>query len=46
MEQLIKDWAPNVWKYRTKFVAQCENTLQMFLIAGAISFVLGLIVFL
>ena len=43
MEQLIKDWAPNVWKYRTKFVAQCENTLQMFLIAGAISFVLGLI---
>ena len=43
MEQLIKDWAPNVWKYRTKFVAQCDNTLQMFLIAGAISFVLGLI---
>ena len=43
MEQLIKDWAPNVWKYRTKFVAQCENTLQMFLIAGAISFLLGLI---
>lgn len=42
MEQLIKDWAPNVWAYRTKFITQCEATLQMFLIAGAFAFVLGL----
>lgn len=42
MEQLIKDFLPNVYAYRTRFFQSCEATWQMFLIAGSISFVLGL----
>ena len=43
MEQLIKDYLPNVYAYRNRFFQSCEATWQMFLIAGSISFVLGLI---
>ncbi|MBQ7850006.1 MAG: ABC transporter permease, partial [Clostridia bacterium] len=42
MEQLIKEYLPYVYAYRSRFFQSCEATLQMFLIAGAISFVLGL----
>lgn len=34
--------APNVVTYWDRFVTSCESTLQMFLIAGSISFVIGL----
>ena len=43
MEQLIKEYFPYVYAYRSRFFQSCEATLQMFLIAGAISFVLGLL---
>ena len=43
MEQLIKEYLPYVYAYRSRFFQSCEATLQMFLIAGAISFVLGLV---
>ena len=43
MEQLIKQWMPNVYAYRNRFFQSCEATLKMFLIAGAVSFVLGLL---
>ena len=34
--------APNVVTYWDRFVTSCESTLQMFLIAGSISFLIGL----
>ena len=43
MEQMIKDIMPNVYAYRTRFFQSCEATLEMFLKAGAIAFVLGLL---
>ena len=42
MAEICKQWAPNVWAYRGKFITSCEATVQMFLIAGSISFVIGL----
>ncbi len=42
MEELIKQIMPNVYAYRTRFFTSLEQMLQMFLIAGVISFVLGL----
>lgn len=41
MAEICKQWAPNVWAYRGKFITSCEATVQMFLIAGAIALVLG-----
>ena len=41
MAEICKQWAPNVWAYRAKFITSCEATVQMFLIAGAIALVLG-----
>lgn len=43
MEQLIKEYLPYVYAYRSRFFQSCEATLHMFLIAGGISFVLGLL---
>lgn len=43
MEQLIKEYLPYVYAYRNRFFQSCEATLHMFLIAGGISFVLGLL---
>lgn len=43
MEELIKEYLPYVYAYRSRFFQSCEATLQMFLISGAISFVLGLV---
>lgn len=42
MEELIQRIMPNVYAYRTRFFTSLEQMLQMFLIAGIISFVLGL----
>ena len=42
MQQIIENIMPNVYAYRTRFFSSCEATLQMFLIAGLISFALGL----
>lgn len=42
MEELIQQIMPNVYAYRTRFFTSLEQMLQMFLIAGIISFVLGL----
>lgn len=42
MQAFIERIMPNVYAYRTRFFSSCEATLQMFLISGAISFVLGL----
>ncbi len=41
MAEIFKQWAPNVWAYRAKFVSSCEATVQMFVTAGGIAFVLG-----
>lgn len=41
MAALIKEWAPNVWAYRVKFMTSCEATVQMFLIAGAFTLLFG-----
>lgn len=43
MEQLLKDFIPNVYAYRTRFFSSCEATFQMFLISGLFSFILGLV---
>lgn len=42
MEEWIERIMPNVYAYRTRFFTSLEQMLQMFLIAGVISFVLGL----
>ena len=42
MESLLKELIPNVYAYRKRFFTSCEATLQMFLIAGIFSFLLGL----
>lgn len=42
MQQFIENVMPNVYAYRTRFFDSCEATLQMFLLAGIFSFVLGL----
>lgn len=40
--QLIEKFAPNVAEYWSYFVSSCQATAAMFLIAGVISFILGL----
>ena len=40
---IFLDWFPNVTIYKEMFIDNCFATLQMFLIAGIISFVFGLI---
>lgn len=42
MQQFIENVMPNVYAYRTRFFDSCEATLQMFLLAGIFSFLLGL----
>lgn len=42
MEDFIKQIMPNVYAYRTRFFTSMEQMLQMFFIAGIISFILGL----
>lgn len=42
MEDFIKQIMPNVYAYRARFFTSMEQMLQMFFIAGIISFVLGL----
>lgn len=41
MVEILKQWAPNVWAYRMKFITSCEATVQMFLISGALTLVFG-----
>lgn len=41
MAELCKQWAPNVWAYRAKFLTSCTATVQMFLIAGALTLLIG-----
>ena len=43
MEEMLKQWIPNVIAYQKKFGQSLEQMMQMFLIAGSISFVLGLV---
>lgn len=43
VEQWIKDNLPNVWSYRKRFGQSLEATFQMFLIAGSIAFLIGLL---
>lgn len=43
MEEFIKEIMPNVYAYRTRFFTSIEQMLQMFVIAGCISFVLGML---
>ena len=43
MVEFIKAIMPNVYAYRSRFFQSCEATLQMFVIAGLISFALGLL---
>lgn len=42
MAEWIEQWMPNVADYWDRFVTSCQATWQMFIIAGSISFVLGL----
>lgn len=42
MEDFIKQIMPNVYAYRTRFFTSLDQMLQMFFIAGIISFILGL----
>lgn len=41
MAEILKQWAPNVWAYRAKFLTSCEATVQMFLIAGVFTLLFG-----
>ena len=43
MEAWIKDIAPNLYSYRKRFWQSVDQTVSMFLIAGGIAFVLGLL---
>ena len=43
MVEFIKAIMPNVYAYRSRFFQSCEATLQMFVIAGLISFAMGLL---
>lgn len=43
MPEWFQKIAPNAVTYWDRFLSSCEATLQMFLIAGSISFVLGLL---
>ena len=43
MVEFIKAIMPYVYAYRSRFFQSCEATLQMFVIAGLISFALGLL---
>ena len=43
MSEWIKGLMPNVVTYWDRFMTSCEATLEMFLIAGSIAFVIGLL---
>lgn len=42
MAEWLEQWMPNVADYWERFITSCQATWQMFIIAGSISFVLGL----
>ncbi len=42
MEAWIKEIAPNLYTYRSKFFTACSATVEMFWKAGLIAFVIGL----
>ncbi len=42
MVEFLKKIMPNVYNYRDKFFVNCWATLRMFIIAGILSFILGL----
>ena len=44
MNELLQKLIPNVIIYKEKFFTACTSTLEMFLISGIFSFVLGLAV--
>lgn len=44
MAEIIEKLMPNVWDYRVTFWESCQATLQMFVLSGIFSFVLGLAV--
>ena len=44
MAAIIEELMPNVWAYRVTFWESCQATLQMFVLSGIFSFVLGLAV--
>lgn len=43
MAATLESLMPNVWVYRADLLKSCTATLQMFLISGALSFVIGLL---
>ena len=43
MTEFIKQIAPNLYAYRDRFFTSCEATFEMFVKAGLISFVVGLL---
>lgn len=43
MKELFKDIAPYIYRYWDRFTEACEQTWQLFLYSGIISFVLGLL---
>ena len=43
MEELIKQIAPNLYAYRTRFFTSCQATGEMFLKAGLIAFAIGML---
>ncbi len=43
MAEWFKKICPNVVTYWDRFVTSCESTLEMFLIAGSIAFVIGML---
>ena len=42
MDELLKQWIPNVVAYKTRFFSSLSQTMQMTLRSGAIAFVIGL----
>ena len=43
MEEFIKQIAPNLYAYRTRFFTSCQATGEMFLKAGIIAFLIGML---
>ena len=42
MDALMKQWTPNLYLYRDKFIQSLQATFEMFWKAGSIAFVIGL----
>ena len=43
IEQLLRTWAPNLYAYRDRFLTSLSATGEMFLKAGLIAFVVGML---